>query len=150
MTWKIEYNDELQIVMLTYAGEITGEAIKAAAAARIAMGEKMGVTKYLIDTMKTQVGSSATFDIYDVPSKIYPDKDVDRTSIIAVIKPELPMATKMVEFYEDACVNRGWLVRTFEDRDSAIKWLQEEFSPQSPADDSKTRADGAASGTPEE
>ena len=150
MKWKTEYNDELQIVELTYEGNITGKDIKEAAVARIAMGRQKGVTRYLIDTRKVQTDSSATIDIYDVPTRIYPDECVSHTSHIAVIKPELPETSDMVSFYVNACMNRGWLVKTFEDRDSAIKWLQQEPSQQSHADDSKPRADGSASGTTEE
>ena len=124
MTWKVEYSDKLQIVVLTYSGETTGEDIKKAAVARIALGRQKGVTKYLIDTREVQTESLATFDIYDVPNEIYPNEHVDRASQIAIIRPKLPMARRMVKFFEDACVNRGWLVRTFADRDNAVKWLQ--------------------------
>ena len=133
MTWKTEYNDELQIVVLTYTGEITGNDIKEAAAARIKMGRRKGVEKYLIDTREVQTDSSATLDIYEVPTRIYPNECINQRSHIAIIKPELPAATRMVRFFVDTCVNRGWSVKMFEDHESAVKWLQQEACRQSPA-----------------
>lgn len=129
MVWKVEYDDKLQIVVLTYSGKTKGEDIKEAAAARIAMGKEKGVTNYLIDTRKIATEGSSTFDIFTLPSKMYPDKRVESRSRIAVIIPELPTEREMVQFYEDVCFNRGWMVKTFQDHDSALKWLQQDPEP---------------------
>jgi hypothetical protein len=135
MAWTVEYNDVLQIVELTYSGRTTGEEIKEAAASRMSMGKQKGVTKFLIDTRKVEADGSATLDIYDVPDKMYPKEHVQYTNRIAILEPESSTSREMVKFYENACVNRGWLVKTFQDRESAVKWLQQRTSQQSPADD---------------
>ncbi|MBN1826432.1 MAG: STAS/SEC14 domain-containing protein [Candidatus Eisenbacteria bacterium] len=123
MTWTVECNEELGIIILTYSGVTTGEEIKKAAVARIDLGKKKGVTKFLIDTRTVKTDESATFDIYDVPNKIYPSKGDLHESRIAILEPESSTSTKMVQFFESVCVNRGWMVKIFQDRESAIRWL---------------------------
>lgn len=124
MTWTLEYSDELDIVVLTYKGKTTGFDLKEASTARIALGREKGVSKYLIDTTEVEVSSSATSDVLDLPDKVYSDKQVDYSSRIAIIEPKSAESRKMVKFYEDACVNRGWLVKMFKDRPSALGWLE--------------------------
>ena len=123
MTWAIEYDDDLQIVVLTYSGKTTGEDIKEAAAARIAMGKEKGVNKFLIDAGKVETEASATLSIYEVPEDLYLRQEANRKSRIAVIRPESSVSREMVEFYETACLNLGWLVKVFQDRDNAVEWL---------------------------
>lgn len=125
MTWTIEYQDNLQVVVLTYSGNISGAEIKAAATARIAMGKEKGVSKFLVDTRNIETDESSTFDIYDLPSKVYPEQKVEHSDHIAVVIPESHAARRMVQFYEDVSVNRGWRVKTFEDHDDALEWLKQ-------------------------
>jgi hypothetical protein len=125
MTWKISYSDDLQAVVLTYSGIITGSDIKDAAKARINLGKEKGVTKFLIDTREILVDDSSTFDIYDIPSRVYQEQKVEHSVRIAVVLPESHEARRMVEFYENVSVNRGWKVKTFDDRDNAIEWLKQ-------------------------
>jgi len=123
MTWNLEYRDDLQIVVLTYLGKVSGPEIQEAAIARIDLGKEKGVTKFLIDTKNVETADSATMRIHEIPGEIYPDKKIDRTSQIAILGPKSPVSKKMVKFFETSCVNRGWRVDTFQDYESAIEWL---------------------------
>ena len=129
MAWSVDYDEALRLVVLTYSGQTTGQDIKDAAAARIAMGRKRGVTDFLIDTRDVLVDESATVDIYDVPDKMYVDKAVQRVSRIAILEPRSPDSRHLVEFFANACTNRGWLAKRFTDRTEALEWLHEEQSP---------------------
>jgi len=136
MSWTIKYNENLQIIELTYLGRVTGEEIKEAAVARIKMGKNKGATKFLIDTKNMETDESATLDIYDVPEQIFPEEKFNRTNHIAILEPESPTSKEMVNFFIAVCVNRGWLAMTFHDRESAVKWLQQPTFQQPPANTS--------------
>jgi hypothetical protein len=123
MTWNLECKDDLQIVVLTYSGKVSGRDIKEAAAARIDMGKQKGITRFLIDTRKVEADESATMGIHEIPAKMYPEKQVERTNRIAIIGPESSISKTMVRFFENSCVNRGWLVSAFQDYKSAIEYL---------------------------
>ena len=135
MGWTIDYNDDMDLVLLTYFGKVNGAEIQKAAAARIDMGKKKGVTRFLIDTRKVEADSSATTKIYEIPTKLYVKKKFERSSRIAILAPESPISKKMVRFFEDVCMNRGWLAMMFQDRNRAVKWLQQSSPQQSPACD---------------
>lgn len=125
MAWTVEYSDKFGIVILTYTGRVTGRDIQEAAAARIDLGKQKGVTKFLIDTKCVEADESATFDIYDIPNKLYNEKAVLHESNLAIIKPDSEESMEMVRFFETTCLNRGWTARIFKDRESAISWLEE-------------------------
>ncbi|MBN1826430.1 MAG: hypothetical protein JW958_09195 [Candidatus Eisenbacteria bacterium] len=123
MTWTVAFDDSLRIVILTYSGVSTGEDIKEAAVARIALGREKGVDRYLIDTTAVVTDESATSDLFDLPDKFYPAERNQRDSRIAILEPESSRSSEMVRFFESVCVNRGWAVKVFSDRESAIRWL---------------------------
>lgn len=130
MKWSVEYNDDLKIVVLTYFGRVTGSDISEAAAARIDLGKEKGVTKFLIDARKVEADELAGMDIHSIPEKLYTEKQVERTSRIAILAPQTETSKKMVRFFESACVNRGWVVKSFNDQESAVRWLQQSSSPK--------------------
>lgn len=125
MPWNLEYSERLQIVELTINGRVTGNELKEAAAARIALGLELGVGKYIINARHIDAPESTTPAVYEIPTRTYPEKNLPRDSQIAVIAPISREAMWITGFYEDICVNRGWRVRTFLDRDRAIEWLQD-------------------------
>ncbi len=43
----------------------------------------------------------------------------------ALVLPPGSMTAADVQFYEDACRNRGWNMRIFPDREHALAWLAE-------------------------
>ena len=48
---------------------------------------------------------------------------LERLSRVALVYPRSPKAKEAARFYETACINRGWNVRLFPERDDAIEWL---------------------------
>jgi len=130
MKWNLEYRDDIQIIVLTYFGEVTAADIKEAAVARIDLGKQKGVARFLIDTRKVEADEFATTGIYDIPASVYPEKQVERTGRIAILSPESSVSKKMVKFFENCCTNRGFLVQTFQDYKSAIEWLGPKPSQQ--------------------
>ena len=123
MPWKVEYLDDLDIVQLTISGDFSDQDVKAAAPARIAMGRDKGTTRFIIDAVEMELTGS-TFAIYDVPANVYVEEGMERTARIAVLTANSSSSKEIVQFYENASVNRGWNVSAFMDREEAIAWLQ--------------------------
>jgi chorismate mutase len=121
--WKVEYLDDLDIVQLTISGDFSDQDVKAAAPARIAMGRDKGTTRFIIDAVEMELTGS-TFAIYDVPANVYVEEGMERTARIAVLTANSSSSKEIVQFYENASVNRGWNVSAFMDREEAIAWLQ--------------------------
>ncbi len=124
MGWKVDFINDLHIVELILSGELSGEELQASAAARIAAGEKHGVTEFIINARDLVAPRAATMAVYDIPARLYPEKNMPREARIAVVIPVAPDSDWIVQFYEDLCVNRGWRVFMAPDRDSALSWLR--------------------------
>lgn len=124
MAWQVEYIDEFNIVELTLVGKLSGPELQEAAAARIALGDEKGVTRFLINAKDLVTSRSATMSLYDIPTRMYSENDSRRNTQIAAVKPTAPESEWMIQFYEDLCVNRGWRVLMASDRESALDWLQ--------------------------
>ena len=126
MGWGVDYIADRHIVELTLTGRLSGAELQEAALARIALGEERAVTNFVIDAQDLIAPRSATMSVYDIPSRIYVEKNVKRTTRIAVVVPTAPESAWIVQFFEDLCVNRGWRVHMAPDRETAFDWLHED------------------------
>ena len=125
MPWKLEYHEQSQIVELHIDGRANGEELQEAAAARIAFGKEKGVERYIINVRHLEAPRSTTTAMFEIPNRLYEEEGLSRSSAIAVIAPIDAQSMWAANFFEDTCVNRGWRVETFLDRDRAIDWLLE-------------------------
>ena len=125
MPWKLEYHEDSQIVELHIDGRANGDELREAATARIAFGKEKGVERYIINVRHLKAPRSATPAVYEIPTRLYEEEGLSRSSVIAVIAPMDAQSMWAANFFEDICVNRGWRVETFLDRDRAIDWLVE-------------------------
>ena len=125
MPWKLEYHEQSQSVELHISGRANGDELREAAAARIANGKEKGVERYIINARHLAAPRSATAAMHDIPTRLYDKERLSRSSTIAVIAPMDAQSMWAVNFFEDTCVNRGWQVESFLDRDRAIDWLLE-------------------------
>jgi hypothetical protein len=62
-------------------------------------------------------------DIYDFPNKQYNEEGSNRGVRMALIMPNSSKAMALAEFFVTVCLNRGWMVKEFTDRQRAIDWL---------------------------
>ena len=135
MTWRLEFNSTLRIIDLVYVGHVTGPEMKEATTKAIALGKEKGILEVLVDGMEVDLGPSTT-DLFELPDKQYPAEGKSRQSRIALVLPKSPELIKAARFYETACLNRGWCVQLFPNRDEAIQWLTSTDSSNKPdADD---------------
>lgn len=125
MPWNLEYHEDVQIIELHISGRANGDELKEAAAARIVFGKEKAVEKYIINVIHLEAPRSTSTAVYEIPTRLYDDEGLSRNSMIAVIAPMDAKSMWAANFFEDLCVNRGWRVETFLDRDRAVDWLLE-------------------------
>jgi len=131
MTWTIEYNSNLRIIDLVIAGSLTGLDMKEVTSKLITLGKNQGVALFLVDTTDLELAPSLS-RIIDLPDKQYEEEGLDRRIRLALVLPRSPKAKEAALFYETACVNRGWNVKTFPNREEAIEWLTRTDSSNKP------------------
>jgi hypothetical protein len=121
MTWRIEFDEALGIISCLYAGTVSAEDFRKGALETIALARKHRTHRILIDDSKL-ASTVSTMEIYEMPG-LYETSDANRRSKWALILPPKGPIREDVDFYTTMCLNRGWYVKTFEDRRSAIDWL---------------------------
>jgi len=122
MPWNVSHDSAINVVVVTYAGRTTGDDLRAATSAAIALGKEKDTTNFLVDASALELTASI-FDVYELPTQQYVNEGVERTSRIAVIRPISPDALDAAKFYETVCQNRGWFAKLFAGRQSAVSWL---------------------------
>lgn len=119
MPWKVLAHPDLPIVETTYAGIMTGADVAAAAAETLRVANGLGRNRLFADCSSLE-GGHTILDLYDLTN-------LEQVSGLrlreAILQPELASAMEMVRFWETACLNRGFTVRIFADRDEATRWL---------------------------
>jgi hypothetical protein len=122
MTWEIKSDRSLGVIELIYHGLTTGNELRKATSECISLGKETGTTRFLVDTTGMEIAASYA-DLFDLPQRHYSDENLTRMSLIAVIRPVSGKTGEAAQFYETACQNRGWAVRLFSGRQSALEWL---------------------------
>jgi hypothetical protein len=131
MNWTVKFNRELRIVETVFTGKTTGSNLRDATTRTIALANEQGTTGVLVDATGIQMVAS-TLDILDLPARQYEKDDLDRRTHVALILPTQEKEREDARFYETACVNRGWQVRSFPSQDEAIEWLVNMTSSNKP------------------
>ena len=125
MAWSAKFNAELGIVESTFRGPTTAADFREETTAAIALAKQAGTTRHLIDSSELIFAANLA-DLYLFPASRYESEQVDRRSRIAILSPRDEKAREATQFYQVACVNRGWTVKVFADRQEALGWLRGE------------------------
>jgi hypothetical protein len=123
MPWSVNFNPSLGIIEEVFYGLVTASELTEATSQRISLQKETSITKILNDVSDIKLEASV-IDILNFPDKQYPEENVDRKTRMALILPKCNKARTMAEFFMTASLNRGWTVRPFEERQSALDWLQ--------------------------
>lgn len=126
MAWSSKFNDELGIVDSAFTGPTTAADLRTGTTAAIALAKQASITRYLVDTSEL-IFAAGLVDLYSLPASQYEREQVDRRSRVALIPPTDEKSREAMHFYQTACVNRGWTVTMFADRQAAIAWLRGEI-----------------------
>jgi len=121
MAWKIQIDPDSGIIQTVYNGTITVQDVRdqTVEALRLAAGE--GSHLFLTDVHNADSGLS-TLDIHEVPDQ-WDELQADQRNKLALVVPEVGKTWRDAQLYETLCVSRGWKVRVFVQRNSAIDWL---------------------------
>jgi hypothetical protein len=124
MVWEVKLNEHEQVVVTSFNGLVKGQDLIEAAQARIEFGKQVGIEQFIIDASEMIAPKSAIMDVLDIPKEVYDENAMARTSLIAVVRPSNPSSEWIAEFFENASILHGWRVKTFDDSDAALYWLQ--------------------------
>lgn len=122
MAYTLKFNRTLKIVELVFSGRLTAQESREATSKAIALGKEYGDADALVDAMEVELDVSI-IDLLDLPERLYVEEEMNRRIRVAVVSPRLPKKQGDVRFYETSCLNRGWQVRLWPNRDDAIEWL---------------------------
>ncbi len=117
-----QIDEALGIIDAVFADDVSSQDLKDITSEFIRLEKEPGINRFLIDT--TRINIKASFmDIYYLPNRQYIEEDADREGRVALILPEDKKQREYAQFYETVCVNRGWNVKTFQQRQQALDWL---------------------------
>ena len=120
MKWEITINVEQKYVEIITRGNADGEgSLKMAKAIAETMRQNK-ITKALIDHSHVDSVSGHVVDVYQRPKIFKLIGVILGIKIAEIIKPEHRAHFK---FFETVCLNQGYNLSVFHDRDSAMNWL---------------------------
>lgn len=122
MAWTVEYNKHLRIIEVVLQGNVTGPEIRAAATRANELHKQMNVLDAVIDATDVQI-PPPIIDIYELPAKQFIAEGLNRRVRMALVNPRSLVAREAAHFYETACINMGWQVKSFPTQDKAVAWL---------------------------
>jgi len=123
MPWRTSVHPDLPIVETCYSGVLSQPELATAISETLALAHARGLNLFLGDCTAL-VGGHSVVDLYFLADALAAS-GLGHTIKEAVLLPGLPDSAENVRFWETACYNRGFKVKIFLDRESAIKWLME-------------------------
>lgn len=122
MPYTMEYLEKEGIALITNTGDFTHEDFMKQAQEALELSLTKDCKRLLVDCT-SMIVKSKTVEIFDT-AKFYDEIDAPRKNAIALVVSKGTDTEADLKFYETVCTNRGWLVRMFDDRGSAMKWLK--------------------------
>jgi hypothetical protein len=121
MSIRFEIHSDPSFVEAVYSGSLARGEMRATAREITTTARKYGTPLRLADCTGLE-GSLSIIDLYEVADELARDRP-GHSIREAIVLPDLPWLDGAVRFWESTCTNRGLLVRTFKDRESALAWL---------------------------
>lgn len=122
MPWHTSFPPDIPILEARFSGVLTSAELTVAAEETLRQARRSGRMLLLADCSTLDAGGHSITDLYflaDTVSK----SDIGGELKEAVLLPVLPASAEQVEFWENACFNRGVKVRIFTSRQEALGWL---------------------------
>jgi hypothetical protein len=120
MNWQTSYQNNTQLIELTYSGSVTRVELAKSAQAALDLAQQHGTYKVMTDCTAIQAGHSLA-DLYFLSDWLITMKAHRLKE--AVIMPTEAASSEMARFWETTCINRGLRVRVFDQREAAERWL---------------------------
>ncbi len=109
------------VIESVYAGDVRREEQERSARAAIQLAQDSGVFRFFTDLSGMTRGPTPGELVQVIDA--FEHLGLPRTLREALVLPPGSMTAADVQFYEDACRNRGWNMRIFPDRARALAWL---------------------------
>ncbi len=122
-TWRLIHHRDLGVIEVRYEGSITAQDMLEGAIARMQLGEREGVSNFLLDGSECSAEKGTAQVVYEIVTREYPTRRVDPKTRFAFLPPKSADALWLVDFFEAMCRQHGLSSGRFPDRDSAIDWL---------------------------
>jgi hypothetical protein len=120
MEWEIVINEEHKYAEVTTRGIADKDSSLAMAKAIINETKAKQIKKILIDHRNLVNVIGSTMDIYERPRSLRDSGAIPGIKIALIIKPE---HWEHFKFFETVCVNQGFLMSIFQDKEEAMSWL---------------------------
>lgn len=121
MVWQCEKLAAHPIIETAYVGLVGQAELESAVRATIDLAGRTGITRFLADCSRLEGGHSI-LELFGIANTLSASGAFGAMRE-AVLLPALPTAAEDVRFWETVCLNRGLIVRIFDDRAAAIDWL---------------------------
>lgn len=121
MSWQVSYLADQQVVEMLFEGQVTRSEMHACIAATLEAGRVQGSKRLLCDA-SALTGGHTVFDLYALAENLHA-LDVPPGLREAIVLPTRAERAAEASFWENTCANRGFEVRCFVDRATAMAWL---------------------------
>lgn len=118
--WKTSYQDDGNVVELTYSGTITKSELAESARSALDLALAHGTNRVLTDC-RAMHGGHPLADLYFLSDWLVSVKAYRMRE--AVVMPAEAAFNELVQFWQTTCTNRGLRVRVFDQLDAARQWL---------------------------
>ena len=119
MKWKIVVHEDKYVEVTTNGiADRDGSLSMAKAIAQTMRAHR--ITKALVDHRNVESVTGSTMDVYHRPKVFRLIGAILRIKIAEIIKPE---HVEHFKFFEMVCLNQGYQVSAFQDKDEALTWL---------------------------
>ncbi|HMT11972.1 MAG TPA: hypothetical protein PKA39_10165 [Ignavibacteria bacterium] len=121
MQFKIKLSETKDYICLDYFGNVTNDDLTNSIAGCTQLYRETGVSLYLADCTDMH----ATHSILDIFGKVdaFESLEMKKDFKEALIVTRESESREKLNFYETACLNRGYNVRVFESKEDALQWL---------------------------
>lgn len=123
MAWAANYNRDQNLVELIYKGTVSPADLHEALLAAAKLARENNCILFLADCTDMEGGHSVV-DLYGLIS-LYESVGLQLNMKEALLLPSLKSPKEDVEFYETACLNKGFNVKVFSYKEKALEWLNE-------------------------
>jgi hypothetical protein len=104
-----------------YAGVVPPDELERTVRTAVDLARQSGIFRFYTD-VSGLTGGHSVGDLFAVIGMLE-GLGLPRTLREAIVMSGTVQRAQEVQFYEDACRNRGWNIRIFPDRAAALAWL---------------------------
>ncbi|SRR5579883_588932 len=121
MPWHIQVQAENPIIEIVYTGFLSVADLNQAEQALLENASRNQIQLFLADCTALE-GSYSVSDLYDLATAMA-SWNFKHPWRKAVLRPRMRTLGEGLEFWATVALNRGFVVRLFDERDAAIMWL---------------------------